>query len=378
MDASNLDLKQKLIKYANDIGIDKIGFTSAEPFYELEQYLIQQQELGYESGLEEKNFKKRIEPSFSLKNAESIISIAVAYPSKHNDSTLTDEGLRGFVTCSAWGLDYHLVLEDKLKRLCDFLKEQKPKAEYVYMTDRGVLSDKAVAERAGIGWIGKNSLLITSEYGSYVFLGEIITNIKIPEDKPMLDECGDCTICLVSCPNNAIVASKQINSKKCLSFLTQKKNIIEDQYLSKMGNRIYGCDTCQQVCPKNKGINSIHQKQFLSDRELLEPLIKPLLRISKNEFNNKWGHTAAGWRGKTTIQRNAIISLANLKDESAVMEIRELLIGDNREIIRYISAWALGSIGGKEAKKALYEAKKREKAELVIIEVEKSLEKIKE
>lgn len=376
MDKNNLELKQKLIKYASDIGIDKIGFTSAEPFYEFEQYLIQCYGLGYESGLEEKDIKKRTDPQLSLKNAQSIISIAVAYPSKLGDFNYIEGEYRGFVTCSAWGLDYHLVLEDKLNRLCDFLKKQESKAEYVYMTDRGVLSDKAVAERSGIGWIGKNSLLITPEYGSYVFLGEIITNIKISEDKPIKEQCGDCIICLELCPNNAIIEPKQINSKRCLSYLTQKKGAIEDQYLAKLDDRLYGCDTCQQVCPKNRGINYTHQKEFFPDLELAKPLLKPLLEISKDEFNNRWDTTAAGWRGKTIIQRNVIISLGNLKDKSAITKIRELLISDNREIIRYISAWALGNIGGEQAREALYESKRRERALIVLNEVEKSLEKL--
>lgn len=377
MDTRNLSLKENLIKYAKDISIDKIGFTSAEPFIELKNILIKHRQLGYESGLEEKDIEKRIDPKLTLKDAETIISIAVAYPTKFDFSFEPEEESRGIVSQSAWGLDYHLVLEDKLSRLCDFLKEQEPTAEYVYMTDTGVLSDRAVAERAGIGWIGKNSLLITPEYGSYVFLGEIITNIKISEDKPIKEQCGECEICIKACPNNAIVDQKQIYSKKCLSYLTQKKNILEEQYLEKLENRLYGCDTCQRVCPKNKGINFTHQKQFIPNPELTRPLLKPLLKISKKKFNKEWGSTAAGWRGKTTIQRNAIINLANLKDISAVPELKRLLFEDNREIIRRTAAWALEKIGGEEAREALYQAKKRENGLIITQEQEKSLKKFK-
>ncbi|MGD9677635.1 MAG: tRNA epoxyqueuosine(34) reductase QueG [Vulcanibacillus sp.] len=376
MDTNSMGIKQKLINYAYEIGIDKIGFTSATPFYELKQVLTEHRQLGYDSGFEEKDLEKRIDPKQTLKNAESIIAIAIAYPNKFEIPLQSTEELRGFISCSAWGLDYHIILEDKLSKLGDFLKEIEPKTEYVFMTDTGPLSDKAVAERSGLGWIGKNSLLITPEYGSYVFLGEMITNIKIPEDKPIKEQCGECTLCIDACPNNAIVQAKQLNSKKCLSYITQKKNISDEDLIENLKNRLYGCDTCQQVCPINKGIKGDNKKFSITDLELIRPLLKPLLNITSKEFNKKWGTTAAGWRGKTIIQRNAIMGLAYYKDISAITELKKMLIEDRREVIRQTAAWAIGEIGGEVAKETLYFSKKGENNPKVLQEIDKSLNKL--
>ena len=121
------------------------------------------------------------------------------------------------------------------------------------MVDTGELSDRAVAVRAGIGWSGKNCSVITPEFGSYVYLGEMITNIPFEPDTPMEDQCGTCTKCLDACPTGALIQGGQINAKRCISFLTQTKEVIPEEFRDKIGNRLYGCDSCQTACPKNKG-----------------------------------------------------------------------------------------------------------------------------
>lgn len=370
----NEEIKINIIEYAKSIGIDKIGFTSALPFYELEEVLQQHHLNGYESGFEEKDINKRINPKLILENAESVISIAIAYPSKIENTPISKKGeYRGFVARSAWGLDYHDVLKEKLKAIGMYIKSLIPQTEYICMTDTGTLSDHAIAERAGIGWIGKNSLLITPEYGSYVYLGELITNIKFPEDKPIQNQCGECTKCIDYCPNGAIVKPVQVNSNKCISYLTQSKDLQVGEQYELLGNRLYGCDTCQQVCPKNKGINYTHQYEFIPNSELAKPLLKPLLSISNKEFKNSWGRTAAAWRGKKIIQRNAIIALANLKDNESINIFKDLLNKDDRVMIRQTVAWALGKVGSKEAKKVLYRAKIKEKEFKVSEEIDNSL-----
>ncbi|MFV9511228.1 tRNA epoxyqueuosine(34) reductase QueG [Tepidibacillus sp. LV47] len=373
----NQDLKEQIIQYAKKIGIDKIGFTSADPFLELKEILIRHRELGYESGFEEKDLDKRTNPKLSLENAKSIIAIAIAYPSKIVSPPKSTKGeYRGFVSRSAWGLDYHLILHEKLNLLGRYLKELVPSAEYVVMSDTGVLSDHAVAERAGIGWIGKNSLLISPEFGSYVYLGEMVTNISFPEDQPMENQCGDCTRCINACPTQAIVSPYQVNGKQCLSYITQRKDMLEEHWMEKLGNRIYGCDTCQIVCPKNKGINSMHHELTRPNPELAKPLLKPLLTISNKEFKQTWGKTSAAWRGKKTLQRNAIIGLAHFKDESSLPLLKEILEKDKRPMIRQTTAWAIGKIRGQQAKEILESVKFKEKEEKVLAEINKSLKRL--
>ncbi|WP_339060173.1 tRNA epoxyqueuosine(34) reductase QueG [Tepidibacillus marianensis] len=373
----NEDMKEQIIQYSKTIGIDKIGFTSADPFLELKKRLVNHRKMGFETGFEEKDLEKRTDPQLILESAKSIIAIAIAYPSKIENPPKSIEGeYRGFVSRSAWGMDYHYILRNKLTQLGQFLQEKVPEARYIVMSDTGALSDHAVAERAGIGWIGKNSLLLTPEYGSYVYLGELITNVSFPEDQPMENQCGDCTKCIDACPTQAIIQPGQVNGKQCLSFITQRKGMLEEHWMDKLGNRIYGCDTCQQVCPKNKGINSIHQELTLPDTELAKPLLKPLLTISNKEFKQKWGLTSAAWRGKKPLQRNAMIGLAHFKDQSSLPLLGELLNEDERPIIRQTSAWSIGKIGGPIAKEILQLVKYREKDMKVLEQINKSLNRL--
>lgn len=372
-----MEVKQKLLNYAKKISIDKIGFASAKPFSDLHDIMVRHRELGYESGFEEKNIKKRVDPSLSLKDAKSIIAVALAYPAKiDNPPKSIKAQFTGIVSRSAWGLDYHLIVEKKLSQLGYYLKELLPWAEYVYMTDTGVLSDHAAAERAGLGWIGKNSLLITPEFGSYVYLGEMITNVEFPEDEPIENQCGECTKCIESCPTNAIIQPGQVNSKNCLSYQTQRKDMLEENWMRKLGNRLYGCDTCQMVCPKNKGVNFTHQEDTKPNPDLVKPLLKPLLNISNEEFKQNWGSTAAAWRGKKPIQRNAIIGLAHFKDKTAIPDLKKLLFNDVRPMIRQTAAWAIGEIGGNDAGNILQVAKLKEKDIKVLQEIRESINKI--
>lgn len=369
------DLQRDFVAYAMSIGVDKIGFTTAAPFTELKNRLRRQQELGYQSGFEESDIEKRTEPLQLLNEAESIVAIAVAYPSRMENAPTGKRGARRGIFCRAsWGVDYHTALRERLKLLSIWLEERVEGVRIESMVDTGALVDRAVAERAGIGWSGKNCSIITPEFGSYVYLGELITNIPFAPDKPMEDECGDCRLCLDVCPTGALIEGGQLNAQRCIAFLTQTKGTLPDEFRSHIGNRLYGCDTCQTVCPKNKGkINWIHE-EFKPDPELAKPLLTPLLTISNREFKTKFGHVSGSWRGKKPIQRNAILALAHFKEEAAIPDLIGLLKNDDRPVIRGTAAWALGKIGGKQAKAALDEADLIEQDEDVLTEINKGLQ----
>jgi epoxyqueuosine reductase len=366
--------KQEVIAYSKEIGIDKIGFTSANMFEELKQRLIKQQELGYQSGFEESDIEKRVTPVKLLPKASSIISIALAYPSKMKDAPRsTREDRRGIFCRASWGQDYHTVLRDRLSKLEAFLKEKVPDIQLKSMVDTGELSDRAVAERAGIGWSGKNCAIITPEFGSYVYLGEMITNFPFPPDTPMEDQCGSCRKCLDVCPTGALVQGGQLDSSKCIAFLTQTKGFLPDEYRTKIGNRIYGCDTCQTVCPVNKGKDFHFHKEMEPDPEIAKPKLKPLLTISNREFKEKYGHISGSWRGKKPIQRNAILALAHFKDTTALPDLIKVMHQDPRPVIRGTAAWAIGKIGEKDVEKELTKAYDLEKDEDVKAEITKGL-----
>ncbi|MFJ7185979.1 tRNA epoxyqueuosine(34) reductase QueG [Lysinibacillus xylanilyticus] len=369
------DLQREFVAYAMSIGVDKIGFTTAAPFKELKNRLRRQQELGYQSGFEESDIEKRTEPLQLLEGAESIVAIAVAYPSRMQDAPVGKKGSRRGIFCRAsWGVDYHTALRERLKLLSAWLEERIEGARIESMVDTGALVDRAVAERAGIGWSGKNCSVITPEFGSYVYLGELITNIPFAPDKPMEDECGDCRLCLDVCPTGALIEGGQLDSQRCIAFLTQTKGMLPDEFRTHIGNRLYGCDTCQTVCPKNKGkINWIHE-EFKPDPELAKPLLVPLLTISNRDFKEKFGHVSGSWRGKKPIQRNAILALAHFKEEAAVPDLVALLEMDERPVIRGTAAWALGKIGGEQSQSALLKAKGKEQDEEVLVEINKGLQ----
>ncbi|MDQ0430196.1 epoxyqueuosine reductase [Planomicrobium stackebrandtii] len=371
----NLDQFQKeLVEYASEIGIDKIGFASAEPFYSLKHQLIRQQQLNYQSGFEEADVEKRTRPELLLNEAVSIIAIAIAYPSRMADAPQGVKGARrGIFSRSSWGKDYHAALKERLTLLEAFIAAHYPEARMRSMVDTGELSDRAVAERAGIGWSAKNTNIITPEFGSYVYLGEMITNIPFRFDEAMEDQCGDCRLCIDTCPTDAIVEGGQLNAQRCISFLTQTKGFLPDEFRGKIGNRLYGCDTCQTVCPKNKRkTNGIHP-EFEPDPEIAKPLLEPLLTISNREFKEKFGYVSGSWRGKKPIQRNAILALAHFKEESAVPALINLLASDERPVIRGTAAWAIGKIGTAEGLEALKRAQQEEKDREVQEEIQKGL-----
>ena len=366
--------KEEVIAYSKEIGIDKIGFTSANTFEELRQRLIKQQELGYQSGFEEPDIEKRVTPVALLPKASSIISIALAYPSKmKNAPRSTKEERRGIFCRASWGQDYHTILRDRLGKLETFLKEKVPDIQVKSMVDTGELSDRAVAERAGIGWSGKNCAIITPEFGSYVYLGEMITNFPFPPDTPMEDQCGSCTKCLDVCPTGALVQGGQLDSTKCIAFLTQTKGFLPDEYRTKIGNRIYGCDTCQTICPVNKGKDFHFHEEMEPDPEIAKPKLKPLLTISNKEFKEKYGHISGSWRGKKPIQRNAILALAHFKDTTALPDLIQLMHKDPRPVIRGTAAWAIGKIGGEDVAEELHKAYEKENDEEVKAEIKKGL-----
>lgn len=367
-------LKVDMQKAAADLGIDKIGISSADPFGELKHILLRHRERGFESGFEEPDLDKRTDPALSLPEPRSIISIAIAYPSKLKDAPRSEKGAyRGILSRSAWGMDYHHVLRNRLQRLEAWIRERLPDARMESMVDTGALVDRAVAERAGIGWSGKNCSIITPEYGSWVYLGEMVTNLPLKPDTPVTESCGDCTLCIDACPTGALVGPGQLNAQLCISFITQTKGHIEDDIMKeKIGNRLYGCDTCQIVCPKNKGKNWTHQPELQPDPEQAKPLLLPLLEMSNREFKERFGSSSAAWRGRKPIQRNAILALGHFRDESAVSALIRLLERDERPEIRAAASWALGRIGGELATAALNERLAVEQDVVVRKEMEKA------
>ena len=337
-----MNIKEEIIKLSKDIGISKIGFTTADDFDYLEKSLRLAVEEGRNSGFEHKNIEERIKPKLSLASAKTIISIAVAYPHKLKQQPQKTAYKRGKFTPNSWGLDYHYVLQDKLDRLAKGIEELTANFEYKGMVDTGALVDTAVARRAGIGFIGKNGLVISKEFGSYMFLGELITNLDIEPDQPVDYDCGDCNRCVTACPTSCLIGDGTMNAKRCLSFQTQDKGIMDLEFRKKIKTVIYGCDICQICCPYNKGLDNPLATEI--DPELAHPELLPFLELSNGQFKEKFGHIAGSWRGKNILQRNAIIALANANDRSAIPKLLEIIDKGQNPIHIATAIWALSQL----------------------------------
>ena len=337
-----MNIKEEIINLAKEIGISKIGFTTADDFDYLEKSLRLAVDEGRNSGFEHKNIEERIKPKLSLASAKTIISIAVAYPHKLKQQPQKTAYKRGKFTPNSWGLDYHYVLQDKLDRLAKGIEEMTADFEYKGMVDTGALVDTAVAQRAGIGFIGKNGLVISKEFGSYMFLGELITNLYIEPDQPVDYGCGDCNRCVTACPTSCLIGDGSMNAKRCLSFQTQDKGVMDLEFRKKIKTVIYGCDICQICCPYNKGLDNPLATEI--DPDLSHPELLPFLELSNGQFKEKFGHVAGSWRGKNILQRNAIIALANANDRSAIPKLLEIIDKGQNPIHVATAIWALGQL----------------------------------
>lgn len=337
-----MNIKEEIINLAKKIGISKIGFTTADDFDYLEKSLRLAVEEGRNSGFEHKNIEERIKPKLSLASAKTIISIAVAYPHKLKQQPQKTAYKRGKFTPNSWGLDYHYVLQDKLDRLAKGIEELTADFEYKGMVDTGALVDTAVAQRAGIGFIGKNGLVISKEFGSYMFLGELITNLDIEPDQPVDYGCGDCNRCVTACPTSCLIGDGSMNAKRCLSFQTQDKGVMDLEFRKKIKTVIYGCDICQICCPYNKGLDNPLATEI--DPDLSHPELLPFLELSNGQFKEKFGHVAGSWRGKNILQRNAIIALANANDRSAIPKMLEIIDKGQNPIHVSTAIWALSQL----------------------------------
>ena len=337
-----MNIKEEIINLAKKIGISKIGFTTADDFDYLEKSLRLAVEEGRNSGFEHKNIEERIKPKLSLASAKTIISIAVAYPHKLKQQPQKTAYKRGKFAPNSWGLDYHYVLQDKLDRLAKGIEELTADFEYKGMVDTGALVDTAVAQRAGIGFIGKNGLVISKEFGSYMFLGELITNLDIEPDQPVDYGCGDCNRCVTACPTSCLIGDGSMNAKRCLSFQTQDKGVMDLEFRKKIKTVIYGCDICQICCPYNKGLDNPLATEI--DPDLSHPELLPFLELSNGQFKEKFGHVAGSWRGKNILQRNAIIALANANDRSAIPKMLEIIDKGQNPIHVSTAIWALSQL----------------------------------
>ncbi len=256
-----------MIEKAKELGFDLIGFASAQTLPDETEHLKEWLANGYHASMDymSRNIEKRFDVKNILPYARSVISLAMNYYTENHHKIESNESTRlGKVSRYAWGKDYHLIIWEKLELLEEELQKLDPAFECLTYVDTGPVMDKVWAKRAGIGWLGKHTNIISREIGSWVFLSTVITNYEFEYSKPVTDYCGSCTACIDACPTKAIVNEFVVDANKCISFLTiENKGEIPATFKNQFDDWIFGCDICQDVCPWNKKF-SIHtyQKEF--------------------------------------------------------------------------------------------------------------------
>lgn len=309
-------LKKEILQYGKDNGINALGFLKAEPFFrDLERYNYADKK-GYLSSFIKKNSELNIVEGF-----KSVVVVLMSYPNPNYNLPKDPEKelgnkIYGKVSSSSWGKDYHLVLRDVIEKLAEYISNISEMKEYYISVDTSPVSERELAVKAGLGWIGKNSNLINKELGSFVFIGALFTDIEIPgiDNVELSDDfCKDCTICIDSCPVNAIDKNMRvINTNLCLSQQTQEKEVINSLVKEKIKETkyIYGCDICQEVCPWNKKERDFNPLFSPEIEEVFIDLEKLLLETNSS-FKSKYGHLAGSWRGKKIWQKNGKFILLN-------------------------------------------------------------------
>ncbi|GAC1392955.1 MAG: tRNA epoxyqueuosine(34) reductase QueG [Ktedonobacteraceae bacterium] len=380
-------------EYAYSLGFDSARITTADDFPEAECIIKERIAQGLMDGLPWFTAERAdvsCHPDALLPAARSIISLAMTYLVPDIQGEDQEDTPRGRISRYAWGDDYHDIMKPKLQQFAEWLRayardEMGAAIETRLFVDTGRMVDRAVAQRAGLGWYGKNTNILTKGWGSWVFLAEIVTNLPLAADTPLKANCGSCELCLHACPTKALPNAYELDTPRCISFLTiELRGSIPLELRPLMGNLVFGCDICQEVCPVNKlaekrlalqnGTQFQHHVVF-QPRSAVggSPELIPLLALTEEQFRERFRRSPIKRTKRRGLLRNVCVALGNSGDQRAV----PALIGalhDNEPLIRGHAAWALGQLGGEEARRALQGASETEEEREVRKEIAYALE----
>ncbi len=375
---------QALKKEAHRLGFQLAGITTPDPPAHLDVYEKWLQ-AGHHAGMgwmtSERNRNRRADPRLILPACESILVLGAGYSPSPSPNPLplpTRERVgTGQIASYAWGDDYHNVLAERLQALVAFIEERVgcPVANRWY-TDTGPILERELAQRAGLGWIGKNTNLIHPRLGSYFFLAEILLDLELEPDAPFSgDRCGTCTRCIDACPTECILPDRTINANRCISYLTiELKGSIPPSLRPKLGNWIFGCDICQQVCPWNQRFAHAPKESLFEPRDgVIAPKLEEEIQLSPQAFNRKFKGSPIKRTKRRGYLRNVAVALGNAGD-SVVVPVLVNALHNQEALIRGHAAWALGQIGGQQAQKALQTAMKTEADTQVRQEIQAAIE----
>jgi len=388
-------LREVVKAEAHRLGFDMVGVTTPDipPHYGVYDGWLtagRHGEMGYLAT--ERARQRRADPHQILPECRSILLLGIRYPKNRSESTLSlrdrkpragqeedDAGITGSVAAYAWGDDYHDVLPERLQALVAFIEAQVGcKVPNRWYTDTGPILERDLAQRAGLGWIGKNTCLINPALGSYFLLAEILLGLDIEPDQPFAhDRCGSCRRCIEACPTGCILPDRTIDSRRCISYLTiELKGSIPHDLRPLVGDWVFGCDVCQQVCPWNQrfapsgGDPSFAPRSGVSCPDLIQELA-----LSPQEFNSKFKGSPVKRAKRRGYLRNVAVALGNAGDPKAVPALGQAVLNDPESLVRGHAAWALGCIGDENAIAWLEEAALQEGDSYVLGEINLALKR---
>ena len=300
--------------------------------------------------------------------------MGIRYPAPLEIPADKTSELHGRVASYAWGDDYHWIIPPLLDQLVGRLEKiiGRPVDRRTY-TDTGPILEREFSQAAGLGWIGKNTCLISPTQGSYFLLAEIFLNVEIEPDPPFLpDRCGSCTRCITACPTHCIMSDRTLDAKRCISYLTiEQKGMVAPVLRPLIGNWIFGCDVCQTVCPWNvRFTRPNYAPVFAAHPDVPQPALSSELHLTPQEFNRKFRRSPVLRAKRRGYLRNIAIALGNAKDPAGVADLANALLSEIEPLVRAHAAWALGQIGTQAARLSLESAFKREFDPAVLSEIE--------
>jgi epoxyqueuosine reductase len=338
--------KRQLAARARELGFDRIGVARID-IPQDEQHLLSWLDAGFhgEMGYMHRHGTMRSRPQELSPGTIRVVSARMDYwPATSRDAAaVLADAESGYISRYALGRDYHKVLRGALARLAKDLADDIGSFGYRVCVDSAPVLEKALARNAGLGWIGKHTNLISREAGSWFFLGEILTDLPLPEDEPASAHCGTCTACITACPTAAIVAPYRLDARRCIAYLTiEHHSAIPVELRAAMGNRIYGCDDCQLVCPWNKFAHAASHPDFKVRHGLDSGRLTELFGWTEAQFEERMRGSAIYRIGYRKWLRNIAVALGNAPASEAVIAALELRRVDAPEMVREHIEWALG------------------------------------
>ena len=336
-----------LKQWGRELGFDAVGITDTE-LTEAESHLHNwlSKDFHGEMSWMHSHGSKRTHPEQLVEGTLRVISVRMNYlPDEPDPTHLLEEPTQAFISRYALGRDYHKVLRQRLQKLADKIADHIGPFGYRAFVDSAPVMEKALAEKAGLGWIGKHSNLLSRDAGSWFFLGELYTDLPLPIDAPLTDHCGECTACIDHCPTQAIVAPYQVDARRCISYLTiELKDSIPIEFRKAMGNRIYGCDDCQQCCPWNRFAQPAELNDFMPRHGLDQAALIELFNWDEETFLKKTEGSAIRRIGFERWQRNIAVALGNSKTTDEVITLLKTKRKTSSALVAEHIDWALAQL----------------------------------